>query len=78
MITAHYSGKFTNRRIFMEIAGVSTAAAQVASSTSNTPDPVGNQIQRKTLDMQEQTAEQLIESVPDPDSNIGQNVDIKV
>lgn len=62
----------------MEIAGVSTAAAQAASSTSNTPDPVGNQMLRKALDIQEQSAAQLIESVPDPDSNVGHNVDIKV
>jgi hypothetical protein len=62
----------------MEIAGVSTAAAQVASSTSNTPDPVGDQMLRKSLDLQEQTAAELIESIPDPDSNVGQNVDIKV
>ena len=70
--------KPTDRRLIMEIAGVSTAAAQSLSSASNTPDPVGNQMLRKTLDMQEQTAAQLIESVPDPDSNVGQNVDIKV
>jgi hypothetical protein len=62
----------------MEIAGVSTAAAQAVSSASNTPDPVGNQMLRKSLDIQEQTAVQLIESVPDPDSNVGHNVDIKV
>ncbi|KPJ95799.1 MAG: hypothetical protein AMJ53_01980 [Gammaproteobacteria bacterium SG8_11] len=62
----------------MEIAGVATPAAQAVSSTSNTPDPVGNQMLRKALDIQEQTAAQLIETVPDPDSKVGQNVDIKV
>jgi hypothetical protein len=62
----------------MEIAGVSTAAAQAVSSTNNIPDPVNNQLLKKSLDIQEQTAVQLIESIPDPDSNVGQNVDIKV
>lgn len=62
----------------MEIAGVSTAAAQATSSASNTPDPVGNKVLRKALDIQEQTAAQLIESVPDPDSNVGHNVNITV
>ena len=62
----------------MEIAGISTVTVQTASSTSNTPDPVGNHMLRKALDMQQQAAAQLIESVPDPDSNVGQNVDIKV
>jgi hypothetical protein len=62
----------------MEIAGVSTPAAQSVNSASNTPDTVGNQVQRKTQEIQEQTAEQLIESVPDPDSNVGHNIDIEV
>jgi hypothetical protein len=62
----------------MDIAGVSTGIAQAVSSTSNTPDPVGNKMLRKALDIQEQTASQLIESVPDPDSNVGQNIDITV
>ena len=62
----------------MEIAGVSTVAAQAISSASNTPDPVGNHMLKKALDIQEQTAAQLIESVPDLDSNVGQNIDIKV
>lgn len=62
----------------MEIAGVSAPAVQSVNSASNTPDTVGNQVQRKTQEIQEQTAEQLIESVPDPDSNVGHNIDIKV
>lgn len=62
----------------MEIAGVSTPAAQTASSASNSPDTVSNQVQRKTQEVQEQNAERLIESVPDPDSNVGHNIDITV
>jgi hypothetical protein len=59
----------------MEISGVSIAASQNAS---NTPDAVSNEILKKTLDIQQQSAAQLIESVPNPDSKLGHNVDIKV
>ena len=59
----------------MEISGVSISASQTAS---NTPDAVGNQMLKKALDIQQQNAAQLIESVPDPDSKLGHNVDVKV
>ena len=59
----------------MEISGVSIAASQNAS---NTPDAVSNELLKKTLDIQQQSAAQLIESVPDPDSKLGHNVDVKV
>ena len=62
----------------MEISGVSIAASQTASAASNTPDAVGNQMLKKALDIQQQNAAQLIESVPDPDSKLGHNVDVKV
>ena len=58
----------------MEISGVSIAASQNAS---NTPDAVSNELLKKTLDIQQQSAAQLIESVPDPDSKLGHNVDVK-
>jgi hypothetical protein len=59
----------------MEISGVSIAASQAAAS--NTPDAVSNQMLKKSLDIQQQNAAQLIESVPDPDSKLGHNVDVK-
>ena len=55
----------------MEISGVSIAAESTATT-------VANEVQKKTQEIQEQTAEQLIEAVPDPDSNVGGNVDVTV
>lgn len=62
----------------MEIAGVSHAATQAASAASGTQDAVENKMLRKALDIQEQSAAQLIQSVPDPDSSVGHNVDVTV
>ncbi|WP_455204073.1 YjfB family protein [Kaarinaea lacus] len=62
----------------MEITGISTAAVQSAATASSNQDVVATKMLKKTLDIQEQTASQLIESIPDPDSNLGQNINIKV
>jgi hypothetical protein len=62
----------------MDISGVSIASSQIANTASNSPDAVGNQVLKKALDIQQESAAQLIESVPDPDSSLGHNVDIKV
>ena len=54
----------------MEISGASSAAAAQASTT------VAIEVQKKAQDVQAQTAETLIESVPDPMSSVGQNIDV--
>jgi len=54
----------------MEISGVSSAAA----STSTT---VAIEIQKKTQDIQKETAATLIGAVPDPMSSLGQNIDTR-
>ena len=59
----------------MEISGVSIAASQTANGTQ---EAVSNAMLKKALDIQQQSAAQLIESVPDPDSSLGHNVDVKV
>ncbi|MDX2464994.1 MAG: putative motility protein [Porticoccus sp.] len=54
----------------MEISGasLSTAATQATS--------VAIEVQKKTQDIQAQTAETLIGSLPDPTSSVGQNIDV--
>lgn len=53
----------------MDISGVSSAAAA--------PTTVAIEVQKKTQDIQQQTVETLVGSLPDPDSSVGQNVDVK-
>ena len=55
----------------MEISGASSAAAAQATTT------VAIEVQKKTQDIQAQTAETLIGSLPDPTSSVGQNIDVK-
>jgi len=52
----------------MEISGVSSAA---------TTTTVAIEVQKKTQDVQAQTAETLIGALPDPTSSVGQNIDVK-
>ena len=55
----------------MEISAASSAAA-VSATTS-----VAIEVQKKAQDVQAQTAATLIEGLPDPDSSVGQNIDVK-
>lgn len=51
----------------MEIAGASTnAGASIAIKVKN-----------QTEDLQKENAQKLIESLPDPDSSVGQNINVK-
>ncbi len=52
----------------MAVSGTSAAAA-----TSST---VAIEVQKKTQEIAEQTASALVNSVPDPDSSVGHNVDV--
>lgn len=60
----------------MDIGGVSSSLVQslVANNTGN-----GNEVAVKVLnkanDIQEQTATQLLEALPDPAATVGRNVD---
>lgn len=66
----------------MDIAGVSSAAVSSAVSSANSQDAISVAVAKKAIDVQAQSAAQLIESVPeakapDPDSNLGQNIDVR-
>jgi len=54
----------------MDVSGVA-----VPSVPANTT--VAIEVQKKTQDVQAETATTLINSVPDPDSSVGQNIDVK-
>ncbi len=60
----------------MDISGVSTSIA----STSGAPqgESVAIAVQKKVMDIQEQNATAMIKAIPDPDSSLGHNVDVKV
>ena len=59
----------------MDISGVQTAA--IASSVGQN-DTVGMTVLKKAMDIQEQSAMQLIQSIPELPDNLGQNVNVKV
>ncbi len=59
----------------MDISGVQTTA--IASNVSQN-DPVGISVLKKAMDIQEQTAVQLIQSIPELPDNLGQNINVKV
>lgn len=52
------------------------SATTTASQTQGTT--VAIEVQKKTEEIEQQQASELIASVPDPDSSVGQNIDIKV
>jgi len=67
----------------MEISAISSSLLQqVSNSATQTGDAVTISVMRKALDIQSSQANQLIESVaqsmPDPGSRLGQNINIKV
>ncbi|NOQ80857.1 MAG: putative motility protein [Gammaproteobacteria bacterium] len=59
----------------MDVSGVQTTA--IASNVGQN-DPVGIAVLKKAMDIQEQTAMQLIQSIPELPNNLGQNVNVKV
>ncbi|MEJ2622949.1 MAG: putative motility protein [Candidatus Thiodiazotropha sp.] len=65
----------------MDIAGVSTSAV---STVANAGTETSVAMQKKVMEMQEQVAVKLIQSVeqsapkPNPSSSVGNNIDIKV
>ncbi len=58
----------------MDISGVQTTA--IASSISQN-DTAGIAVLKKAMDIQKQSALQLIESIPAPQGNTGQNINVK-
>ena len=59
----------------MDISGVQTAA--IASNVGQN-DTAGIAVLKKAMDIQEQSAMQLIQSIPKLPDNLGQNVNVKV
>ncbi len=59
----------------MDISGVQTTA--IASNVSQN-DPVGISVLKKSMDIQAQSAMQLIEAIPQMPDNLGQNINVKV
>ena len=59
----------------MDISGVQTAS--IASSVGQN-DAVGITVLKKAMDIQEQSAIQLIQSIPELPDNLGKNIDVKV
>lgn len=60
---------------------ISATAAVASASGMQTGDAVGILVQRKAMDMQETQALQLInavtQSVPRPQGNLGQNINVR-
>ena len=56
----------------MEISGAVSSIPSVTQGGS-----VATEVQKKVEEVQEQTAETLIKSLPDLDSSLGQNIDVK-
>jgi putative motility protein YjfB-like len=54
----------------MDVSSASSATASVSTT-------VAIEVQKKTQDIQKQTADTLIGSLPDPTSAVGQNIDVK-
>ncbi len=59
----------------MDISGVQTTA--IASNVGQN-DPIGISVLKKAMNIQEQTAMQLIQSIPQLPDNLGQNINVKV
>jgi len=59
----------------MDISGVQTA---VIAANVGQNDSVGISVLKKAMDIQEQSAMQLIASIPEPPGNTGQNINVKV
>ena len=59
----------------MDISGVQTQA--IATSVGQN-DTVGITVLKKAMDIQKQSALQLIQSIPELPDNLGNNVNVKV
>ena len=59
----------------MDISGVQTASI---ASTIGQNDAVGIAVLKKAMDIQQQSAVQLIQSIPELPDNLGKNIDVKV
>ena len=59
----------------MDISGVQSAS--IASSVGQN-DAIGIAVLKKAMDIQEQSATQLIQSIPELPDKLGKNIDVKV
>lgn len=58
----------------MDVSGIQTAT--IASSVGQN-DQVGMKVLKKAMDIQEQSAMQLIQAIPELPDNLGQNINVK-
>jgi hypothetical protein len=58
----------------MEISGVSTPAAAPLAAQNKDP---AVEMQKAVRELAEKQTNELISSIPDPDSSLGQNIDVK-
>lgn len=59
----------------MEISGISTYSSYASQAS---PDQVAVEVEKKAMEIQEQTADEMLDTVPDSSSSKGQNIDVKV
>lgn len=61
----------------MDVSGISATAAASSSKQANATS-VATKVFKKSLELEQQKANDLISSLPDPNSPVGQNINIKV
>lgn len=62
----------------MEIGGTTGLLTSLANAVATTGDPSAVYAQNTAEAVQAETAQALVESIPDPDASLGQNVDVTV
>ena len=58
----------------MDVSGVSSSNVQQTQSSTKAQAEI--LVQKKAMEIQEQSASELIEAVPDAESPVGQNIDV--
>jgi len=59
----------------MDVSGISSPAAAPSQTNGTT---VAIEVFKKGLEVEQQQVSDLISSLPDPDSPVGQNINVKV
>jgi len=66
-----------NEVLMMDVSGISSPAATTSSSQTK-GTTVAIEVFKKSLEVEQQQISDLLTSLPDPDSPVGQNINIKV
>lgn len=61
----------------MDVSGISAPPATLSSNQTK-GTTVAIEVFKKSLEVEQQTVSELISSIPDPGSPVGQNINIKV